>query len=84
MCEGYADLGFPIVEVSSNGDIEVTKPDGTGGLLNKNTIAEQILYEIGDPAAYTLPDVVCDFTNVNIEEVQSDLIVVLKARTTHK
>ena len=32
---GYENLGFPIVEVSSNGDIEVTKPPQTGGLLNK-------------------------------------------------
>jgi hypothetical protein len=64
----WANIGYPIVEISEDGTFFLSKPQDTGGLVSVGTAAEQMLYEIGDPSAYVLPDVVCDFTQVNIRE----------------
>ena len=61
-----ANIGFPIVEAYPNGEFVITKHENTGGLVNIPSIKEQLLYEMGDPKSYITPDVIADFTTIQL------------------
>ena len=77
---GWDDMGMPIVEVSEDGSFIMTKTPDTGGLVSPGSVAEQMLYEIGDPRAYVLPDIICDWSRVTLEQIGADKVLVKGAK----
>lgn len=69
-----AEIGFPIAEAYPNGKVIITKHPGTGGRVSFETVAEQLLYEIGDPKNYITPDCIADFTSIKLEDLGNDRV----------
>ncbi|HVT71056.1 MAG TPA: acyclic terpene utilization AtuA family protein, partial [Trebonia sp.] len=77
---GWDNLGYPLAEVFPDGTAVIGKPAGTGGSVTPLTVGEQVVYEIGDPGAYLLPDVICDWREVRLVQDGPDRVRVSGAR----
>ncbi len=78
--ENFAEIGFPIAEAFPNGEVIITKHKNTGGRVSFETVAEQLLYEIGDPKEYITPDCVADFTSIKLEDLGNDRVKVFNIK----
>ena len=74
--ENLSDVGYPIAHISDDTTFQISKPESTGGKINKYTIIEQVLYEMGNPSHYISPDVIVDFTSFNLQEISEDVVEV--------
>lgn len=74
------NIGYPIVEFSSDGSAVITKLSGTGGLVNEWTVKEHLVYEVHDPSRYIMPDGVADMTTTRFEDLQGDRVKVFPSR----
>jgi hypothetical protein len=81
---GLARLGFPIGEVGEDGSLVMTKVEGSGGAVTAQTCKEQLLYEVHDPSRYIQPDVIADFSQVEIEEVGKDRVRISGGRGSER
>ena len=77
---GLSEIGYPIAEIEVDGTVTITKPMGSGGVVDRRTVTEQLLYEIHDPAAYLTPDVTLDLTFVEMEPAGPDRVLLQGAR----
>ncbi len=74
------NIGFPIAEISADGSFVITKADATGGVVNAQTVKEQLLYELHDPAAYLTPDVVADIAEAEVIALAANRVAVTGIR----
>ena len=74
--DNLAEIGFPIAEAYPNGEVVITKHEKLGGKVSFETVAEQLVYEIGDPKNYITPDCIADFTSIKLEELAPNRVKV--------
>ena len=74
------NIGYPIINIDENGKFSITKPENSGGLINKYTISEQVLYEMGNPEKYISPDVCVDFTSFDLNDLGNNCVEVDRSK----
>ena len=74
--DNMAEIGFPVAEAYPSGEVIITKHEGTGGKVSFETVAEQLVYEIGDPEMYITPDCIADFTSIKLEDLGNNRVKV--------
>ena len=84
-----AQIGYPVIEAHQDGTFVVTKHEGTGGLVNLQTVSSQLVYEMGDPSSYITPDCIADFTSIQLKQESEQRVAVSgirgnKATDTYK
>lgn len=72
----FDEIGYPVVEIHPNGDFVLTKHDRTGGFVSSDTAREQLFYEMGDPKSYITPDVIADFSTIQLTDVAENRVQV--------
>lgn len=77
---GLATVGYPIIEVEQDGSLVITKPANTGGCVTEQTVKEQLLYEVHDPANYLTPDVTVDLTHAEVRQLAPNRVAVTGIR----
>lgn len=70
------EIGYPVAEVYENGDVIITKPEGSGGQVTVETVSEQMIYEVMDPHSYIAPDVVADFTTPTLTDLGNNRVLI--------
>ena len=78
--KNFAEIGFPIAEAYPNGEVIITKHDNTGGRVSFETVAEQLVYEIGNPKEYITPDCVADFTSIKLKDLGKNRVKVFDVK----
>jgi hypothetical protein len=69
-----AKIGYPVIEARPDGTFTITKHENTGGLITRETVTSQLVYEMGDPASYITPDCIADFTTIQLEQEAEDRV----------
>jgi hypothetical protein len=78
--KNMADIGFPIAEAYPNGEVIITKHPNTGGRVSFETVAEQLVYEIGDPKSYITPDCIADFTSIKLDDLGNNRVKISEVK----
>lgn len=78
--KSYHNIGYPIIEMSANGEFVVTKHPRTGGMVTEKTVKEQLVYEMGDPANYISPDGVARFDSIQLKQIGKDRVRVFSIK----
>lgn len=73
-CLDWTNIGYPIVEITSSGQVIVTKNISSGGEVSVATLTSQFLYEIQGPW-YFNSDVTAVLDDVSFEQLETNRVL---------